>query len=471
MNDPKERLRERFDRLAPERLHWRAKNACYYREQTAFFRSLIPEGRSVLELGSGTGDLLASLRPARGLGIDISPAMVALARRRFPDLEFRVGDVEGLEDLGDPFDFIVLADLLGLLLDIEGTLGGLHPWCRKDTRIIVSYHNFLWEPLLKLGERLGLKMAEEHQNWLSMRDMAGLLELADFQTVSRDWRLLFPKEVPWLTRFVNRYVATLPILRRVCLCTYLVARPRTHAPPRDCSVSLVIPCRNERGNIAAGISRIPGFGLSQEILFVDGHSTDGTREEIQRVMALHPEKNIRLLVQEGTGKGDAVRLGFKAAGGDILMILDADLTVPPEDLPKFYRALVTGKGEFINGCRLVYPLEKESMRFLNLLGNTFFGMAFSWLLNQHIKDTLCGTKALFRKDYEKIAENRVFFGEFDPFGDFDLLFGAARLHLKILEVPIRYRERTYGETNIRRFRHGWLLLKMTLFAYKKLKRL
>jgi glycosyltransferase involved in cell wall biosynthesis len=233
----------------------------------------------------------------------------------------------------------------------------------------------------------------------------------------------------------------------------------------------VIPCRNEKGNIEAAIQRLPNFGNHQEIIFVDGHSTDGTVEEIQRVIDTYRDRTIRFLAQDGQGKGDAVRKGFAAATGDILMILDADLTVPPEDLPKFYDAIVCGKGEFINGCRLVYPMEGQAMRFLNLLGNKFFSVAFSWLLNQPLKDTLCGTKVMFREDYLKLAANRHYFGDFDPFGDFDLILGASKLNLKILEVPIRYRDRTYGSTKISRFQHGWLLLKMTFFAFCKLKAL
>ncbi len=232
---------------------------------------------------------------------------------------------------------------------------------------------------------------------------------------------------------------------------------------------MVIPCRNEKGHIEDAIKRLPEFGSVQEIIFVDGHSTDGTQEEIQRVMKTNPQKNIRFMVQDGKGKGDAVRKAFQAAKGDILMILDADLTVPPEDLPKFYRALVDGKGDFINGCRLIYPMEGHAMQSLNVLGNKFFASTFSWLLGQRIKDTLCGTKVLFKHDYERIVDGRSYFGNFDPFGDFDLIFGASKINLKIVELPIKYRGRSYGETNISRFRHGWLLLKMTIFAFFKVK--
>jgi glycosyltransferase involved in cell wall biosynthesis len=274
--------------------------------------------------------------------------------------------------------------------------------------------------------------------------------------------------IPLLSSLVNN-IASLPVINALCLSNYMVARPLQTPVSRAASVTIVIPCRNERGNIADAITRMPAFGSHQEIIFVEGNSKDDTVDEIKRVIALHPDKDIKLLIQTGKGKGDAVRMGYAAATGDILMILDADLTVPPEDLPRFYSALVQNKAEFLNGSRLVYPMEDQAMRLLNLLANKFFAAAFSWLLGQRLKDTLCGTKVMWRKDYEKLAANRAYFGEFDPFGDFDLLFGASKLNLKLLEIPIRYRARTYGETQISRFRHGLLLLRMTVYAWRKLK--
>jgi glycosyltransferase involved in cell wall biosynthesis len=234
-------------------------------------------------------------------------------------------------------------------------------------------------------------------------------------------------------------------------------------------VSVVVPARNEAGNIPEIFRRVPEMGKGTELIFVEGHSNDGTYEAIEKAMADHPERLCKLFQQTGIGKGDAVRLAFAQANGDILMILDADLTVPPEDLPRFYEALCSEKAEFVNGVRLVYPMGEKAMRFFNLLSNKFFSMAFSWLLGQPVKDTLCGTKVLTRESYLKIANNRAYFGDFDPFGDFDLLFGAAKLNLKIVDLPIRYQDRTYGTTNIQRWKHGWLLLKMVLFAAKRIK--
>jgi SAM-dependent methyltransferase len=465
----KQELIARFDGLAHRRRRWMEKNSYYYDDQRKYFQFLVPPGSSVLELGCGTGDLLNALKPKRAVGVDFSAEMLRIAKETYPDLEFREADVEGLEDWGETFDIIILPDIVGHLQDIEETLRRLRAFCKPESRVIIAYYNFLWEPVLKLGEILGIKMPQHYQNWLATGDICNLLVLTNFQVVKTECRLLMPKRVPVLSNVVNKYVASLPGIRRLCLCRYIVARPVDLRGNKDYSATILIPCRNEKGNIDAAVQRIPEFGSHQEIIFVEGHSADGTLDEIKRVTQAHPEKEIKWMVQEGEGKGNAVRKGFAAARGDILMILDADLTVPPEDLPKFYRALAEDQGEFINGCRLVYPLEKQAMRLLNLLGNKVFSLLFTWILNQPFKDTLCGTKALFKKDYEKMQSGRSYFGEFDPFGDFDLIFGAVKQNLKVVEIPVRYRERAYGVTNIQRFRHGWLLFKMTFFAYRKIK--
>ena len=460
---------QRFDELAPERDAWKDKNRYYYEDRERYMRFLVPEGAEVLELGCGTGDLLHALRPSRGVGVDLSGAMLRKAGEKHPELEYVEADIEALRGVEGTFDFLILDDVIGHLQDIQAALRGLRAFCRPDTRIIVTYYNFLWEPVLKLGERIGWKMPQEHQNWLATEDIANLLRLERYEVVKTESRLLLPKRIPWLSDWINRFIGPLPGVRKLSLCRYVVARPLGLRERKAYSTTILVPARNEAGNVEDAVRRIPAFGGHQEIIFVEGGSTDDTQQEIQRVIDAYPQKDIKMVVQAGKGKGDAVRTGFARASGDILMILDGDLTMPPEDLPKFYEAVAGDLGEFINGCRLVYPMEKEAMRFLNLLGNKFFSMMFTWILNQRFKDTLCGTKVLLRKDYEKIQANRSYFGEFDPFGDFDLIFGAVKQNLKVVEVPIRYRERTYGSTNISRFRHGWLLLKMTLFAYRKMK--
>lgn len=461
-----------FDRLARREIPFGWFRNFYRRELERYHRRWIPEGASVLEIGCGKGDLLASVRPGRGVGIDFSEEMIAVARQHHPDLDWRVMDVEELE-IDETFDYVILSNLVGDLPDVQRAFENLHKVCRPETRILITFYNQIWEPILKLGERLGFKTPHPMQNTLSLADLENLLLLTDFDPIKSGYACPIPAYIPLVTRFLNGLLRILPLFRQLGLVTYFIARPQpTGAPPEPPpSVTVLIPTRNEKGNIEDAVRRTPDMGSHTEIIFVDGNSTDGTPEEIHRVKeTVGKDRDIRFIPQgDGRGKGDAVRKGFAAAKGDILMILDADLTVPPEDLPKFYQALVTGKGEFVNGTRLVYPMEKQAMRFLNYLGNRFFSAAFTWILEQRFRDTLCGTKVLTKANYERIAAGRAYFGEFDPFGDFDLIFGAAKLNLKIIEVPIRYRERTYGETNISRFSHGFLLLKMLPIAFRKLK--
>jgi SAM-dependent methyltransferase len=467
-----------YDRYADERDRWRAKNRAYYQAIERLAKFVVPEGQSVLEIGCGTGDLLAALRPApgQGVGIDISPRTIEIARRKHPHLELHVDDAERLDSpalRGRTFDYVVLSDVVGMLDDVWAAFRALRRVCHPRTRVLVTYYNFVWEPLLELGERIGQKMPIAQQNWLGMQDLENLLYLNHFDVVRKGTAQLLPVEIPGLSAIANKLLAQAPGLRHLALTHFFVAR-LAHGggpiPEREYSCSVIVPCKNERGNIDDIVARTPEMGKGTELIFVDGNSDDGTVAAIERHLAAGTRKNMRLIHQgDGKGKGDAVRKGFAAATGDVLFILDADLTVPPEDLPKFYAAISEGRAEFVNGSRLVYPMEGEAMRFLNSIGNKVFGLALSATLEQRLKDTLCGTKVLFRRDYERIAANRSFFGEFDPFGDFDLLFGAAKQNLHIVELPIRYRARTYGETKISRFRHGAVLAGMTLHAFRKFK--
>ena len=466
----KRRLIDHFDGLAAGVGRW-TRNRHYHGPLAQFLRFVIPSGAEVLEIGCGDGELLAALEPRRGVGVDISGGMARRASGKHAGLRFLQGDAEDLPVSGS-FEYVVLSDLIGYLEDVQAAFDNLHCVSSPDTRVVITYFNYLWEPVLSLAQTLRLMTPQRRQNWLALADIENLLLLSDFEVIKTGYRLLLPVWIPGVSWAVNHLVAKLPGIRKLCLVQYVIARPRRRpAGLTSPSVSVVIPCRNERGNIANAVERMPRMGRATELIFVDGNSTDGTAAEIERVARLHADRwDITLLHQgTGTGKGDAVRKGFAAAKGDVLMILDADLTVPPEDLPKFFEALRSGKGEFINGTRLVYPMERQAMRRLNLLGNKFFSLAFTWLLEQRFRDTLCGTKVLFRRAYERIAANRHYFGDFDPFGDFDLIFGASKLNLKILEIPVRYRERTYGVTNISRFRHGLLLLRMCGVAFRRLK--
>jgi ubiquinone/menaquinone biosynthesis C-methylase UbiE len=469
----KRQLRDEIEASLDEQERWRRINAAYHADDFKFMRFLIPPGKRVLELGCGMGDLLAALEPSYGVGIDFAAGALARARARYPPLTFVLADAEDPATAGaieGPFDYIVIADTIGMFEDIDGTLRLIHQLCSPSTRIVIAYYSHLWEPVLKTAEALGLRRKQPRINYIATADFLNLMDLADFEVINSEQRQLLPIRLFGLGTFINKFIAPLPGIRKFALRTYLVGRPVRTYSERSLSVSILIPCRNERGNIENAILRMPRFGRAQEILFVEGNSSDGTFEECERVReAYEHEWDIVVLKQEGRGKGDAVRRGFAAARHDVLMILDADLTMPPEALPKFHAVIESGKADFVNGTRLVYPMEEEAMRPLNFIANRLFAYLFSYLVNTRLTDTLCGTKVLMRKDYEVLAKERDYFGNFDPFGDFDLIFGAAKQNLKIIETPIHYKARTFGETQISRFRDGWLLLKMVWFAYRKLK--
>jgi hypothetical protein len=469
-----------LDFRAERRTHWdaiarrfggrRRSAAHYHRRLAEVFARLVRPGLRILEIGCAEGDLLASLKPSLGMGVDLSREMLLLAARRHPELRLAQADGHGLP-FRETFDVIILSDLLNDVWDVQQVLTEVERASGPRTRVWITSYNRLWEPALGLAARLGLARPSLNQNWLTTEDIGNLLYLTGFQLVHSWVEMLWPFSTPLVETVLNRFLVSFWPFRHLALTHVMVARKAPGGRPRrpNPSVTVVVPARNEAGNIPELLRRMPAFGGDQEVIFVEGHSQDDTRQVIERAIASPTVGRCILLPQRGVGKGDAVREGFANARGDILMILDADLTVPPEDLPRFREVLVSGQGELANGVRLVYPMEGEAMRFFNLAGNKLFGLAISWLLGQSIKDTLCGTKALWREDYEVIAKERAYFGRTDPFGDFDLLLGAARQNLKIVDVPIRYRRRSYGTTNISRWRHGVALLMMLARAARKLK--
>ncbi len=440
----------------------------YHKRLNHVYQWIIPSGQDVLEIGCGKGDLLASVNPAYGLGIDFSGEYVSKAQQAHPELHFMQADAHLLPVIDKKFDYIILSDLVNDIWDVQSVLEQLDKLSHSKTRIVINFYSRLWEIPLKIAQKLRLAKPQSYQNWLTAADMKNLFEICGMEVVRTWHEILLPVQIPLLNPLFNRFLARFWPFDNLCMTNMMIARQKPTPSIKSHSVSVVVAARNEAGNIQQIFERVPEMGSGTELVFVEGHSQDDTFETIKRISAEF-DRPCQVYQQTGVGKGDAIRLGFQKATGDILMILDADLTVPPEDLPRFYDAITQGCGDFINGVRLVYPMEKEAMRFFNFLGNKFFSLAFSWLLGQSIKDTLCGTKVLWKTDYEKIAANRSYFGDFDPFGDFDLIFGAVKQNAKIIDVPIRYRERTYGTTNIERWKHGVLLLRMLRIAAIRLK--
>jgi SAM-dependent methyltransferase len=469
-------LKTFFDAFADVHDGWRYRTRGYHDELLRTCRYHIPDHSSVLEVGCGTGDLLAGLNPSRGLGIDLSPKMIERAKTKHPSLDFRCSAAETFtEDVGT-FDYIVLSDVLAYTYDILILFKSLKPFCHARTRLIINVHSRLWQPILSLAEFIGLKYRHPVMNWVTREDVTAFLGLSGFETIQHYTNLLCPLHIPLFSRLVNRLLSPLAPFKWFSLVNWVVARypmpplaPGLNAAAPEPSVTVVCPCRNEAGNIPEIVRRLPIFGKDMELIFVEGNSNDNTYEACLAARDENPDRGISVYRQPGRGKKDAVWLGFSKARGDVLMILDADMTVPPEDLPSFYQVLAEGRAEFVNGSRLVYAMEGEAMRFLNLMANKFFSKAFSFLLGQPIKDTLCGTKVLLRSDFVRLLANQPYFGQFDPFGDFDLIFGAAKLGLKISDLPIRYRRRSYGETQISRFRHGIMLFKMCAVGLFRLK--
>jgi len=471
----RERSRNHLAKIAGRRESWIDRNRYYYGLLNRLLRFLVEPQKRVLSVRCGTGNLLAVVQPAEGKGIDICPEIIEIAQQRNPSLEFAVAfpDKEEFRNVFKPeekFDYVLFNDI-GDTVDVLQALRNLKPLCRRHTRLLVITYNHLWEPLVTFAEWIGMKVPRTEQNWLSTLDIANLLKLAGFEALETHRLVILPKYVPLVSAFLNRFCARLPLLKRLCMTQVVVGRLLPPPVPKEeLSVSVIVPCKNERGNVEDAVQRMPQLGGQTEIIFCDDQSTDGTAEEVLRVQALYPDKDIRLERGPGVAKSRNVWTGFGAATGDILMILDADLTTIPEELPYFVDVIASGQAEFVNGSRLVYPVPKGAMTTANMLGNKFFSIAFTYLLRQPVKDTLCGTKALWRSDWDRIKPMLGSWGVEDRWGDYELLFGAAKLNLKILDLPVHYQERIYGSTKMTRvFRNGLIMLKMCWHGFLKLK--
>jgi len=465
----REARRKQLDDNAPRREHFIERNKYYYDGVKRLLRYIVEPGKRVLEIRCATGHLLDAVKPAYGLGVEISDKMVEIARERYPHLTFLRSDPEALE-LDEKFDYIIFSHIFDTV-DLLCALERIRRCCHRDTRLVIYSYNYLWQPALEFGSRWGFRIPSFEPNWISEYDLKGFLHLAGFEAVRTHRRFLFPKRVPLISYLLNGLLASLPGFRKLCLVQVTVARAKPEPrEPEDVAVSVIVPCRNERENVIPAVERMPEMGRHTEIIFCDDKSTDGTAAEVERLMKLYPERDIRLVEGPAICKADNVWTGFRAARGDVLMILDGDLAVMPEELPYFLNALLSGTGEFINGSRLVYPIPQFAMKFSNLIGNKVFGALFSYLLDQRIKDSLCGTKVLWRKDWQRIEPDLGNWGIQDRWGDYELIFGASKLHLQIQDLPVHYQERIYGVTKMTRvFSNGLRMLGICWGAWRRLK--
>ncbi len=447
--------RQFFDQIAPRRERDMRRHASFYRDRIAWLRRIIPASASVIDVGCGIGGVLGALPQTKKTGIDFSSAMIELARAAHPSAHFVTDDVETLTH-HETYDYVLLLDTVNYLRDCQRSLRNIREHlCTQETRLIMTFFNFLWSPIFRLAEFLGLRTKFPAQSWLSYSDIENMLSLEGFEVVERGGRVLCPLGIPLIEPLFNRILSTLPFLRRLCLIQTIIARPLPRQTT-EYTVSVLSAVRNERGNIRPIVKHMPAMGLRTELIFVEGHSSDGTWEEIEHVMQEYSGPLVlRGFKQPGKGKGDALHKAIQESTGDILIVYDGDFTVHPTDLPKLYAAIASGNAEFVNGSRLVYPMQERAMPFFNLMGNKIFSLLFGWLFSQHIVDMLSPVKAFLRTSYASMTTR------LDPFGDFDLFLGAASGHRRIRETPIHYLERTYGTTKLSPLKHGWMLL--TLF--------
>lgn len=461
----REAIRSHQREIAPDRVNWIERNSFFYTWLKDTMRFIVEPNKRVLSVRCQTGFLLDAVRPLLGVGVEVSEHMLEVAKRKYPRHTFHQSDPEKL-DLGETFDYI-LFDQISDTVDVQLALEAISRHCEPRTRLVLYSYNPLWRPFISLAEWLNIKVPSLNENWLSEYDLKNLLMLTGFQHLHTYHAILTPVPIALIGDILNRVAPAIPVMNRLCLVRIMVARiepePRL---PEDVSVSVIVPCKNEVDNIELAVQRIPDMGNHTEIIFCDDKSTDGTADEVVRMQQLYPDRDIKLEHGPGISKSYNVWTGFEAAKGDILMILDADLAVMPEELPMFFTVIVSGKAELANGTRLIYPMPRASMKFFNMIGNAVFATLFSYLLNQPISDTLCGTKVIWREDWERMKQYLHTWGVEDRWGDYEILFGGARLHLKIVDVPVHYQERIYGASKmVKVVRNGLIMLRMCLAAF------
>ena len=440
---------------------WKEKNWYYHNLLRQIFKKYIPEGSKVLQIGYGLGDALAALYPQKAMSIDEDEELIDISKRRFPSIQFIKAKPEEVIVKGK-YDYVIIPNSVAHFYDIQTVLEKTLKVLSKNSKVVMTATNPRWEQIFYILEKLKLKRPEDSRNWLRLADLRNIFEISGYDVEESGYSILIPAHIPFFSNLVNNFIKGSGFLAQFCVEEYIVARKAKLRRKKNLSCTVLIPCYNEEENIKQAIATVPKMGTKTEILVVDDGSSDKTAQVVKRVMKKN--KNLKLIsYKPNQGKGYAVKKGFDAVVTDTMMIQDADMTVPPEELPRFFNLIAEGKADFVNGTRMIYPMEEEAMRQLNLVGNLIFSWIFSWLLGQKVTDTLCGTKALFKRDYKKIKMG----GE--SWGDFDLLFGASENKLKIVDLPVHYKKRVAGKSKMKAFKHGLVLAKMCIVGLWRLK--
>ena len=458
----KEFVRDHFDVLAKDYDKWKKKNSYYYRSLKAFIKHIVQPNSSVLEIGCATGDILASTNPSRGVGIDISSEMIKLASEKHPQQEFVNTSIENFQNQ-EKFDYIIMVDVIDHVYDVMDVFKAVYQHCHPTTRIVLTTASPWWDPVFMIMEKFKAKMPEGPHNFVEIKNIANILELLDFKVNYFGYMLLFPKYIPILSYLANTVGVRTWGVRRLSPIQYMLIQPLMRNEINlGLGCSVIIPCYNEENNIEEAIRRIPSMGKYTEIIVVNDGSQDRTADCVRELQKKY--SNLKLIDNPSNkGKGYAIQQGFAAATQEILMTLDADLSVPPEELPRFFDPLNKAQGQFVNGTRMVYPMiEPQRMRTVGLLGNKILGQIMTFIIRQDLSDTLCGTKAFYKRDLKYMNMG------VDKWGDFDLLFGAAKLGNTILEVPVHYKSRKTGEPRMKLFRHGFYILKACFRGIREL---
>ena len=456
-----ESVQKHFDSLAKDYDKWIKKNAYYHDNIKTLVKQIIPPSSKVLEIGCATGEILAATKPSLGIGIDLSPKIVKIAKEKFSQYTFFCSSIEDFK-YNEKFDYIIMIDLIDHVYDIIEVFESVYNLCTPTTKIILSTINPWWEPVLSLMEKVGGKMPEGPHNFLERRYLTKIVEFLDFSISCSGYMLLFPKYIPIFSFLANAMGTKLWGINKFSFVHYMVLQPLPkNVNDLDLSCSVVIPCYNEAGNIEEAIRRIPHMGKETEIIVVNDGGTDETANIVKKLQRNY--HNLRLIdYTTNRGKGYAVKQGFDAATKEVIMILDADMSVIPEELPRFFNLLNKGACDFVNGTRMIYLKQDQAMGFLKLLGNKLFALIMTFIAKQNVTDTLCGTKALYKKNYKYIKMG------LDKWGDYDLLFGAIKLGNKIAEIPVHYMARRTGESKMRTVKHGFHLLWVCFRGFKEL---